>query len=199
MPFEFLEQFGSQPGLERISKLLSAWGNPERKMKVILVSGTKGKGSTVAFLASILRADGKKVGEYYSPHITHFNERIVFDGKEIPDSEVNRLEREVREWIELQNSGEGQEEPQTGEGMPPSAVRITYFEAVTACAYRYFAEQGAEYAVMEVGMGGRLDAVNAAEEEIAIITTIGRDHVQYLGSQISQIAYEKAGEIYATA
>ena len=72
-------------------------------------------------------------------------------------------------------------------------MKITYFEAVTACAFRYFAENKAEYAVMEVGMGGRLDAVNAAQEEIAIITTIGKDHTQYLGSQISQIAYEKAG------
>lgn len=179
MPFSFLEQFGSQPGLDRVTKLLSDWGNPERKMKVILVSGTKGKGSTVAFLASMLRADGKKVGEYYSPHLIRFSERIVLDGKEIPDSEVLRLEKEIKEWISAQEDA--------------AEMKITYFEAVTACAYRYFAEQGAEYAVMEVGMGGRLDAVNAADEEIAIITSIGRDHVQYLGSQISQIAYEKAG------
>ena len=156
MAFEFLEKFGSKPGLERITKLLEAWGNPEREMKVILVSGTNGKGSVTAFLASILKAEGKKVGSFYSPHLLHFNERMQVNGEEISDSEVERLEAEVKKWIE-----EGNE--------------VTYFEAVTACAYRYFAEKGVEYAVMEVGMGGRLDAVNMVDEEIAIITSNERD------------------------
>ncbi len=177
MAFEFLEKFGSKPGLERIRKLLGEWGNPQNKMKVVLVGGTNGKGSTVAFLSSILSADGKKTGSFYSPHLLKFNERIRVDGREIPDAEIERLEQEVKKWIEKQEAG-----------MP-----ITYFEAVTACAYRYFAEQGVEYAVMEVGMGGRLDAVNPAEEEIAIITSIGQEHTKWLGSQVSQIAYEKAG------
>lgn len=177
MAFEFLEKFGSKPGLERITKLLEEWGNPQDKMKVVLVGGTNGKGSVTAFLSSILSADGKKTGSFYSPHLLRFNERIKIDGKEIPDAEVGGLEGEVKEWIETQDSE-----------MP-----ITYFEAVAACAYRYFAEQGVEYAVMEVGMGGRLDAVNPVDEEIAIVTSIGLEHTKWLGSQISQIAYEKAG------
>ena len=172
--FEFLEKFGSKPGLERITKLLELWGNPQDKMKVVLVSGTNGKGSVTAFLSSILSADGKKTGSYYSPHLLRFNERMKIDGVEISDSEVERLEGEVKEWADKGNV-------------------ITYFEAVTACAYRYFAEQGVDYAVMEVGMGGRLDAVNPAQEEIAIITSISLEHTKWLGSQVSQIAYEKAG------
>ena len=177
MAFEFLEKFGSKPGLERIAKLLEDWGNPQNKMKVVLVGGTNGKGSTAAFLSSILSADGKKTGSFYSPHLLKFNERIRVDGEEIPDSEIEMLEGEVKKWVETQ-----------GSEMP-----ITYFEAIAACAYRYFAEQGVEYAVMEVGMGGRLDAVNLAQEEIAIITSIGLEHTKWLGSQVSRIAYEKAG------
>ncbi|MFP3950000.1 MAG: bifunctional folylpolyglutamate synthase/dihydrofolate synthase [Candidatus Micrarchaeia archaeon] len=174
MAFEFLEKFGSKPGLERIRKLLEEWGSPQNKMKVVLVAGTNGKGSTVAFLSSILSADGKRTGAFYSPHLFKFNERIRVDGKTIPDSELEKLEQEVKKYLD-------------------GGSEITYFEAVTACAYRYFAEKGIEYAVMEVGMGGRLDAVNPAEEEIAIITSIGQEHTGWLGSQVSQIAYEKSG------
>jgi dihydrofolate synthase/folylpolyglutamate synthase len=95
MPFGFLEKFGSKPGLERVSELLGAWGDPQEKMKVILVGGTNGKGSTTAFLSSILQASGKKVGSFYSPHLFRFNERIRINGKEISDSEVSGLEGEV--------------------------------------------------------------------------------------------------------
>ena len=174
MAFEFLEKFGSKPGLERITKLLELWGNPQNKMKVVLVSGTNGKGSVTAFLSSILSENGFKAGSFYSPHLLRFSERMKIDGVEISDSEVERLEGEVKTWVDGGNI-------------------LTYFEAVTACAYRYFAERGVEYAVMEVGMGGRLDAVNPAQEEIAIITSVGLEHTKWLGSQISQIAYEKAG------
>jgi dihydrofolate synthase / folylpolyglutamate synthase len=174
MAFEFLEKFGSKPGLERITKLLKLWGNPQDRMKVVLVSGTNGKGSTTAFLSSILSAGGEKTGSYYSPHLLRFNERMKIDGVEISDADIGRLEREVKKWVDKGNV-------------------ITYFEAVTACAYRYFAEQRVECAVMEVGMGGRLDAVNPAQEEIAIITSVGLEHTKWLGSQVSQIAYEKAG------
>ncbi len=174
MAFEFLEKFGSKPGLERITKLLEFWGNPQDKMKVVLVSGTNGKGSTTAFLSSVLSENGFKTGSFYSPHLLHFNERIKVDDKEISDLDLKRLESEIRKWVDEGNV-------------------ITYFEAITACAYRYFAEQEVEYAIMEVGMGGRLDAVNPAEEEIAIITSVGLEHTKWLGSQVSQIAYEKAG------
>lgn len=174
MAFEFLEKFGSKPGLERITKLLKLWGNPQNKMKVVLVSGTNGKGSTTAFLSSILSENGFKTGGFYSPHLLNFNERMKINGEEISDAEIERLEGEVKKWVDEGNM-------------------ITYFEAVAACAYRYFAEQEVEYAVMEVGMGGRLDAVNPAEEKVAIITSVGLEHTKWLGSQVSQIAYEKAG------
>ena len=174
MAFEFLDKFESRPGLERITRLLGAWGNPQDKMKVILISGTNGKGSTAAFLSSILTKNGWKAGSFYSPHLLRFNERIQINGKMIPDSELERLEAEVKKWVEKGNE-------------------ITYFEAVAAIAYRYFAEQEIDYAVMETGMGGRLDAVNVADEEIGIIASIGREHTKWLGTEISQIAYEKAG------
>ncbi|MBN2122214.1 bifunctional folylpolyglutamate synthase/dihydrofolate synthase [Candidatus Micrarchaeota archaeon] len=175
-PFAFLEKFGSQPGLGRVSALLESWGNPQDKMKVILIGGTNGKGSTTSFLSSILRSCNHKVGSFYSPHLLRFNERIMINGKEIPDSEALGLEGEVKKWL---GEGEGR--------------MITYFEAVAACAYRYFAENSVDYAVMEVGMGGRLDAVNVAREEVAIVASIGLEHTKWLGSEIDSIAFEKAG------
>jgi len=174
MALEFLDKFKSRPGLERVTKLLAAWGNPQDKLKVILISGTNGKGSTTAFLSSILAKAGHKTGSFYSPHLLEFNERIQVNGKKISDSELKKLEDKLKRWVE-----EGNE--------------ITYFEAVAAIAYQYFAEEGVEYAVMEVGMGGRLDAVNVADEKIAIVTSIGFEHTKWLGSEISQIAYEKMG------
>ena len=174
MAFKFLEKFGSKPGLERISKLLETWGNPQDHMRVVLISGTNGKGSTTAFLSSILMQAGKKTGSFYSPHLLEFRERIQINGKMIPEAELEKLELEVKKYVDAEGE-------------------ITYFEAAAACAYRYFAEQGVEYALMESGMGGRLDAVNAASEELAIITSIGFEHTKWLGSEISQIAYEKAG------
>jgi dihydrofolate synthase/folylpolyglutamate synthase len=192
MPFGFLEKFGSKPGLERVSELLGAWGDPQEKMKVILVGGTNGKGSTTAFLSSILQASGKKVGSFYSPHLFRFNERIRINGKEISDSEVSGLEGEVEKWL---RGGEGAGE---AGGMASNAKEgegriITYFEAVAACAYRYFAEKNVDCAVMEAGMGGRLDAVNVAEEEVSIITSIGLEHTKWLGDSIDSVAFEKAG------
>jgi dihydrofolate synthase/folylpolyglutamate synthase len=183
-PFAFLEKFGSRPGLGRVSSLLESWGNPQKEMKVVLVGGTNGKGSTTAFLSSILQASGKRVGSFYSPHLLRFNERIRINGVEIPDSDIPMLEAEVEKWLSW--SGEG------AEGNGGERI-ITYFEAVTACAYRYFAENSVDYAVMEVGMGGRLDAVNVAEEEIAIVTSIGLEHTKWLGSDIDSVAFEKAG------
>lgn len=174
MALEFLDKFKSRPGLGRITQLLAAWGNPQNKMKVILISGTNGKGSTTAFLSSILIKAGYKTGSFFSPHLLRFNERIQINGRVIADSELKKMEAKVEEYVDGGNE-------------------ITYFEAVAAIAYEYFAENNVEYAVMEVGMGGRLDAVNVVDEKIAIVTSIGFEHTKWLGSQISEIAYEKMG------
>ena len=172
--FSFLEKFGSIPGLERVGALLGEWGNPQKKMKVVLVGGTNGKGSVTAMLSSVLREQGFGVGAFYSPHLLRFNERIVFNGKEIGDGEIRKYEGMVREWVDR-------------------GKVITYFEAVTASAYHYFAKKGAEYAVMEIGMGGRLDAANIAEEALSVITNISPEHTRWLGETEKEIAFEKAG------
>ena len=173
---EKLSKFGSILGLERIEKLLEKWGNPQNKMKVILVAGTNGKGSTTAYLASILQEAGFKVGSYFSPHLKKYNERIKINGKKISDQDLEEYSQEIMEYVHKGNT-------------------ITLFEALTAIAYRYFAENKVEYAIMEAGMGGRFDATNIAKEEIAIITNIGLEHTEYLGETEEKIAFEKAGII----
>ncbi len=176
MWFKFLEKFGSRPGLERITKILEAFGNPQNKMKIIVVSGTNGKGSTTAFLSSILKENGWKTGSFFSPHLLKFNERIRINGKTISDLELKTLEKRIKNWVDEGNT-------------------LTYFEAIVACAYTYFADKGVEYAVMETGMGGRLDAVNVIPKELAIISSIGLEHTKWLGNTLEQIAYEKCGII----
>lgn len=173
---EKLAKFGSILGLERIEKLLNKWGNPQNKLKVILVTGTNGKGSTTTYLASILQEAGFKVGSYFSPHLKKYNERIKINGKKISDADLEEYSQEIMEYVHQGGT-------------------ITLFEALTVIAYRYFAENNVEYAIMEVGMGGRFDAVNIAKEEIAIITNIGLEHTEYLGETGEKIAFEKAGII----
>lgn len=171
---EKLKPFGSKPGLSRIRKLLTKWGNPQNKFKVILVSGTNGKGSTVSYLSSILKQAGLKVGSFYSPHLVNYTERIRINGKEISDKEFRKYEDRIVDYFEKGN-------------------KITYFEAITAIAFQYFSDKKVEYAVMEIGMGGRLDACNIADEEIAVVTNIGKEHTRWLGKKQEEIAYEKIG------
>jgi len=172
--FSFLERFGSIPGLERVEALLSDWGDPQGEMKAVLVGGTNGKGSVTAMLSSILQAQGFRTGSYYSPHLLRFSERLSVDGKGMGPGEIEGYERRVREWVD-------------------SGHAITYFEAVTAMAYDWFAKEGAEFAVMEVGMGGRLDATNVAEEALSIVTNVSIEHSRWLGDTVDKIAFEKAG------
>jgi len=171
-----LARFGMKPGLERIRATLRALSDPQDALKTIHVAGTNGKGSTAAFLASILRSGGHKVGLFTSPHLVAFTERIRINGREISEKEVISLAEQV-----LSVAPEG----------------TTFFEIVTAMAYLHFAEQGVGAAVMEVGMGGRFDATNIASGILSIITPIALDHSQYLGDTISMIAREKAGIIKA--
>ncbi len=171
-----LGKFGIMPGLERTRSLCSALGNPQDKLKVILVTGTNGKGSVTAALASILNAAGHKTGAYFSPHLVRYNERIKIGDSEIPNSDYERYENEV---LALHENG----------------MEMTVFEAMTTIAFKYFADQGCEYAVMEIGMGGSYDATNIANEQVAIVTNVDLDHTEYLGTTVDEIAKDKAGII----
>src|SRR3989338_6765482 len=169
-------KFGVKMGLERTQKLCEVLGNPQDKLKVILVTGTNGKGSVVSYLAGILSEAGYKTGSYFSPHLVKYNERFKIDGKEISDKEFKRYEKEV---LDLFKRG----------------YDMTLFEALTAIAYKYFADKNCDFAVMEIGMGGSYDATNIASEAIAIITNVDLDHTEYLGDSIEKIARDKAGII----
>lgn len=171
-----LGRFGMKPGLERICSLLKALSNPQDRLRVIHVAGTNGKGSTAAFLSAILTAAGHRVGLFTSPHLLAFPERIRINGREISEPDVvSCAERVVS-------------------AAPPGT---TFFEIVTALAYLHFAEQGVGPAIMEVGMGGRLDATNSASGVLSLISPIALDHCEYLGNDIARIAGEKAGVIKA--
>jgi len=161
-------------GLKAISELLSRLGNPQNSYKTILIAGTNGKGSTAAMIASILCSAGYKVGLYTSPHLVDVRERIVINGKKIPLKEFNRTIADVKDK---------KEQP------------VTYFEFLTAVAFVYFQRQKVDIAVLEVGLGGRLDATNVCKPLVSVITNISLDHMDYLGNTLDSIAHEKAGII----
>ena len=171
--------------LDEIRTLLGALGNPQRSFPAVLIAGTNGKGSTAATLASILTASGLRTGLYTSPHLARANERIRFDHAEIADDAFARLYFRVHDAAqELVLNGRLPQLP-------------SYFEILTAQALLYFAEAKAEIAVLEVGMGGRLDATNVVDPLISVITDISLDHIEWLGSTISAITREKAGILRA--
>jgi dihydrofolate synthase / folylpolyglutamate synthase len=167
--------------LDEIRTLLGVLGNPHLSFPSILIAGTNGKGSTAATLASILKASGLRTGLYTSPHLERPNERIRVDGMEIDDATFARLYFRVQDTA--QNLVLEERLPQL-----PS-----YFELLTALGFLYFAETNVQVAVLEVGMGGRLDATNIVDPLISIITDISLDHMEWLGPTISTIAREKAG------
>lgn len=170
------------PGLERIGALLGHLGHPEKNLKFIHVAGTNGKGSVSANLASILDCAGFKVGKYISPNLIKVNERISICGVDISDSELEELL--------------GRIEPLSAEVERELGLAPTQFEIWTAAAFLYFSEKKCEYVVLEVGLGGELDATNIIEQnELAIITRLGLDHTSYLGNTIEEIAAAKAGII----
>ncbi|GGM18498.1 folyl-polyglutamate synthetase [Deinococcus aerophilus] len=167
------QRFGMHPGLTRVRALLSRVGNPQRAFGVVLVGGTNGKGSTAAVLAAMLQADGRRTALFTSPHLTRFNERFRVNGQELPESEVAAALARLRPHAE--------------------ATDATFFEIVTALGALLFAEAGAEVAVMEVGLGGRLDSTNALDPVLSVITNVGLDHTAVLGDTVEAIATEKAG------
>lgn len=174
-------KFGSNLGLLRIKKLLEYMGNPEKDIKCIHVAGTNGKGSVSSMISRILADSGLKVGTYTSPHLERFTERITINDKEIPEDDVARIISSMEPIIN-RIIGEGYEHP-------------TEFEIITAMMFKYFSENKIDCGVIEVGLGGRLDATNVITPLISVITTISIDHVDILGDTLGKIAYEKAGII----
>ena len=169
--------------LAYVREMLEALGHPERRFASVLIAGTNGKGSTAATLASILRVAGYKTGLYSSPHLLRINERIRVNGEMISDAEFGAIhERVERVAQQLLHSGKLPWHP-------------SFFEMLTVMAFEYFASVGVEIAVLEVGMGGRLDATNVVEPVISVIADISLDHQKYLGDTIAEIAREKAGII----
>ena len=167
--------------LDEVRALLGELGDPQRSFRSVLIAGTNGKGSTAATLASILTASGMRAGLYTSPHLARANERIRMDRSEIEDHVFARFYFRVHDAAErLVRSGRLPQMP-------------SYFEILTAQAFLHFAEAEAEIAVLEVGMGGRLDATNVVDPLISVITDISLDHMEWLGSTISAITREKAG------
>ncbi len=169
--------------LAHMRVLLAALGHPENRFPSVLVAGTNGKGSTAATLASILQASGLKMGLYTSPHLVRINERIRLNGEPIGDDDFALLHDVVDRTAERL----------VGEGDLP--WHPSFFETLTAMAFEYFARNRPDMVVLEVGMGGRLDATNVVEPRLSIITDIALDHQKYLGETIAEIAREKAGII----
>ncbi len=164
--------------LSRVETLLEKLGNPHGQYRTLHVAGTKGKGSTCAFAASILQEAGVRTGLYTSPHLVDFRERIQVDGRPIPREDLAGLVERTRSAVELPGAA------------PPE---LTYFEVITASAFLYFALRGVEVAVVEVGLGGRLDATNVLLPEVSAITPVGLDHLSKLGRTLQEIAREKSG------
>lgn len=166
-----------------VREMLAALNHPERRFPSILIAGTNGKGSTAATLSSMLRVAGYKTALYSSPHLLRINERIRVNGETISDAEFselhNRVERIAQQLLD-------------GEKLP---WHPSFFEMLTTMAFEYFASVGIEIAVLEVGMGGRLDATNVVDPLISVITDVSLDHQRYLGNTVAEIAGEKAGII----
>lgn len=171
-------RFGMKPGLETMAALCRALGDPQRRFRSIHVAGTNGKGAVCAILDAALTAAGTgPVGRYTSPHLVRLNERFFLDGAPVADATLERLSQKVHE---------------AAEGLPP-AVELTFFEALTAVAFLLFAERRVAHAVLECGLGGRLDATNVCAPALCVITKVGLDHCDWLGDTVEQIAAEKAG------
>jgi dihydrofolate synthase/folylpolyglutamate synthase len=167
--------FGWQLGLERIEKLCQFFGQPQLSYPTVHIAGTNGKGSTAAMLAAITNAAGLRTGLYTSPHLVELNERIQIDGVPVAYGEIENTLRHCRPLAE--------------------SLQATYFEILTAIALAIFAQRRVDVAIIETGLGGRLDATNVVQPQLTIITTIGLEHQRYLGRTLAQIAGEKAGII----
>jgi len=177
-----LVPFGIRPGLDRIRLLLESFGNPERRLKFIHVAGTNGKGSTCAYLTSVIRQCGYDVGTFTSPYITKFTNRFQYNGEDIPEETLLALANRLKPEVERIAA--------TELGSP------TMFEVSTALAILYYAtEVYPDFVVWETGLGGRLDVTNVVTPIVSVITNVGHDHMDILGDTLEQVAAEKAGII----
>ncbi|MBQ7448872.1 MAG: bifunctional folylpolyglutamate synthase/dihydrofolate synthase [Paludibacteraceae bacterium] len=164
-----------KPGLENTQKLMQHLGHPEKKFKAVHIAGTNGKGSTSHLLAAVFQKAGYKTGLYTSPHLVDYRERIRINGQMIPQQRVVDFVNKNMPFLEK--------------------VRPSFFETTMAMAFEFFAEQKVDIAIVEVGLGGRLDSTNILTPELSVITNIGYDHTEFLGNTLEQIASEKAGII----
>lgn len=177
---ESRHRFGIKPGLERTAALLERLGHPERELRFIHVAGTNGKGSTCAYLAAVLQAAGFRVGLYTSPSLLSFSERIAVNGAPIAANELWRCAVQVKD---------------AADPLGDTALDPTEFEIATAIAFLHFASRKCDVVVLETGLGGRYDATNVVTPELSVITNVDLDHTEILGSQLAQIARDKAGVI----
>ncbi|MCL2113995.1 MAG: bifunctional folylpolyglutamate synthase/dihydrofolate synthase [Streptococcaceae bacterium] len=175
-------KFNIRPGLSRVAALLKLLGNPENELSMIHIAGTNGKGSTVAFTRSIFMQAGFKVASFTSPFIETFGERMSINAQPIPDDKLVYYVKLIKPLVEQLDADE-------------QLSGITEFEIITAMAFRYFADESVDIAVIEVGLGGLLDSTNVITPVVSGITTIGLDHIDILGSTLEEIAAQKAGII----
>lgn len=174
-PFHMVGAAAYKPGLENTLKLMAHFGNPHQRLRAVHVAGTNGKGSTCHLIAAVLQAAGMRVGLFTSPHLVSLTERIRVNGTPIPENEVTAFIEGNKAFLD---------------DLQPS-----FFETMTALAFDYFVKQKVDIAVVEVGLGGRLDSTNVITPLLSVITNIGLDHTEFLGHTLAQIAWEKAGII----
>jgi dihydrofolate synthase / folylpolyglutamate synthase len=177
-----LGRFGIRPGLGRVAALLEKLGNPHHRVRFVHVGGTNGKGSTAVMIASMLRAAGYRIGLYTSPYLLSFTNRMAVNGSDIDSGDLVELVDRIRPLVEEISSDD-------------SLGEMTEFEVVTALALTYFAKKEVDLVVLEVGLGGRLDATNVITPLFSIITNISLEHTDVLGNTVEEIAFEKAGII----
>jgi dihydrofolate synthase/folylpolyglutamate synthase len=177
-----LKSVGVRFGIDRMHHLVAALGHPERNYPVIHIAGTNGKGSVSAMIESVLRATGRRTGLYTSPHLVRLGERVQVDRSLLTEAEIVAYVQELRP-VAQRLAGRGPDE------------HPTFFEFMTAMAFLQFERQKVEVAVIETGMGGRLDATNVVQPDVTVITSIGLDHLEFLGDNVAKIAHEKAGII----
>ena len=170
-----LERLGIKMGLEHTEQLLDSMGNPHKRLKFIHIAGTNGKGSTSAHIESVLRSVGKKVGVYTSPHLIKFNERIKVNGVSITDLAINLFLE--KNWASIKK------------------INSTFFETTTAMAFDFFYTKEVDIAIIETGLGGRLDSTNIIKPILSVITSVSMDHMEILGKTLEEISFEKAGII----
>ena len=174
-PFHMVGKEAYKPGLENTLRVMAHVGNPHEQLRAIHVAGTNGKGSTSHLIAAVLQEAGYKVGLYTSPHLVSMTERIRINGTPIPESQVASFITEHRAFLD--------------------EVQPSFFETITALAFWYFVQEKVDIAVIETGLGGRLDSTNVLHPVLSVITNIGLDHTEFLGNTLSKIAREKAGII----